>query len=191
MTNYALHTCFIYRFLGHATLNIKNTPCIHWHTIKIQNSGVVANPLTIYLIYYTYNLKINIILGLPLLWVTLMKVAPHCVAQKGRHVDYAKFGAVLKLEYDLRWKTAFSASGLSRQVSLFYIFFFVFHSVLFPRRYNWDTPVRDILGPDFCFADPQRTHSATLRDILSHSTGIPSHNVIRLRDDMNRATLAG
>ncbi|XP_064605216.1 uncharacterized protein LOC135470294 [Liolophura sinensis] len=42
-------------------------------------------------------------------------------------------------------------------------------------QYSWDTPVRDIMGGDFRFADDERTRSATLRDLAAHKMGLYSY----------------
>ncbi|XP_067661438.1 uncharacterized protein [Haliotis asinina] len=36
----------------------------------------------------------------------------------------------------------------------------------------WTSKVKDVLGPDFEFVDEQRTRETTLRDLLSHRTGL-------------------
>ena len=56
--------------------------------------------------------------------------------------------------------------------------------------YNWSTPVREILGDDFRFATDDMTQHATLRDLLSHRLGTPTHNDVRLRDDFSRTKTA-
>ena len=40
---------------------------------------------------------------------------------------------------------------------------------------NWDQPIRDVL-PDFRLYDDYATNHATLRDLLSHRTGLPRHD---------------
>ncbi|ETN91611.1 FmtA-like protein [Gammaproteobacteria bacterium MOLA455] len=40
---------------------------------------------------------------------------------------------------------------------------------------NWDQPIRDVL-PDFRLYDDYATSHATLRDLLSHRTGLPRHD---------------
>jgi len=40
---------------------------------------------------------------------------------------------------------------------------------------NWDQPIRDVL-PGFRLADDYATTHATLRDLLSHRTGLPGHD---------------
>ena len=56
--------------------------------------------------------------------------------------------------------------------------------------YNWSTPVREILGDDFRFATDDMTQHATLRDLLAHRLGTPTHNDVRLRDDFSRTKTA-
>ena len=41
---------------------------------------------------------------------------------------------------------------------------------------NWDQPIRD-LSPGFRLADDYATAHATLRDLLSHRTGLPRHDI--------------
>jgi hypothetical protein len=43
-------------------------------------------------------------------------------------------------------------------------------SVLY--SYTWDTPLHDILGPEYRFVDEYRTAETTLKDILCHRTGL-------------------
>ncbi|ELU03630.1 hypothetical protein CAPTEDRAFT_186184 [Capitella teleta] len=40
-------------------------------------------------------------------------------------------------------------------------------------KLDWDTPVRQYLGEDFALFDQTLTHQVTLRDLLSHKTGVP------------------
>ena len=48
------------------------------------------------------------------------------------------------------------------------------------KRFSWDTPVRTILGNKFVLADPLRTAKLTLRDLLSHRTGLPRNDPLLL-----------
>lgn len=43
-------------------------------------------------------------------------------------------------------------------------------------RSSWDTKVKDILGDSFEFMSTDLTDHATLRDILSHRTGLVPEN---------------
>lgn len=43
--------------------------------------------------------------------------------------------------------------------------------------FDWDTPVQHYL-PDFGVADPERSKKITVRDMLSHRTGLPRHDFI-------------
>lgn len=43
-------------------------------------------------------------------------------------------------------------------------------------RYDWDSPVKDIL-PEFQLETDFLSHHVTLRDLLTHRTGIPGHFV--------------
>lgn len=40
---------------------------------------------------------------------------------------------------------------------------------------DWETPLVEILGPDFQLEGPFRTEQASLRDILSHKMGMPNY----------------
>ncbi|VDI63706.1 Hypothetical predicted protein [Mytilus galloprovincialis] len=42
-------------------------------------------------------------------------------------------------------------------------------------RYNWDTPIKDILGNDFRLFDDIRTDNINLRDLLGHKVGVPGY----------------
>ena len=44
------------------------------------------------------------------------------------------------------------------------------------RKLTWDTPVRDVL-PEFRLQDEFASDHATIRDILSHRTGLPRHDL--------------
>ncbi|XP_046368649.2 penicillin-binding protein 4-like [Haliotis rufescens] len=39
---------------------------------------------------------------------------------------------------------------------------------------TWTSKVKDVLGPDFAFVDEERTRETTLRDLLTHRTGLQS-----------------
>lgn len=54
-------------------------------------------------------------------------------------------------------------------VICFPLFFFFFFSV------TWDTPIREVLGDEFQLYNSYLTEQTTLRDILSHKTGIPDY----------------
>jgi len=43
--------------------------------------------------------------------------------------------------------------------------------------FDWDTPVKQYL-PDFGVADPELSEKITVRDLLSHRTGLPRHDFI-------------
>lgn len=43
--------------------------------------------------------------------------------------------------------------------------------------FDWDTPVKHYL-PDFAVADPELSAKITVRDLLSHRTGLPRHDFI-------------
>jgi CubicO group peptidase (beta-lactamase class C family) len=50
---------------------------------------------------------------------------------------------------------------------------------------KWDTPVRTIL-PDFHLRDGQATLNSTLKDLLTHRTGLPRHDALWYRSDLGR-----
>jgi CubicO group peptidase (beta-lactamase class C family) len=50
----------------------------------------------------------------------------------------------------------------------------------------WDKPVRDHL-PEFILDDPYVTQHVTVRDMLSHRTGLPRHDLAAWRLDVSRA----
>ena len=64
----------------------------------------------------------------------------------------------------------------------------VFYFALF-FSVTWDTRVKDVMPPDFAFYDELRTEHATIRDLLSHRMGIPSHNRLRMQSTLTRQTL--
>ncbi|ELU06886.1 hypothetical protein CAPTEDRAFT_218319 [Capitella teleta] len=45
-------------------------------------------------------------------------------------------------------------------------------------RFNWDTPVNDILSDPVLFPDPERTRTISVRDLLLHRTGIPRYDML-------------
>jgi len=54
---------------------------------------------------------------------------------------------------------------------------------------SWDAPVRDVI-PGFAMHDPVATERVTVRDLLSHRTGIPRHEFVWLgHPDRSRADL--
>ena len=55
---------------------------------------------------------------------------------------------------------------------------------------SFSTTVRQLLGEDFRFNNSQLTEQTTLRDILAHQTGIPSHNAVRYQSGLDRHLLA-
>lgn len=55
------------------------------------------------------------------------------------------------------------------------ITFFAFQLNLFLFSFTWDTPICKILGDTFQLYNAYLTEKTTLRDILSHKTGIPDY----------------
>jgi CubicO group peptidase (beta-lactamase class C family) len=57
-------------------------------------------------------------------------------------------------------------------------------------RLDWDAPVRGIL-PEFRLRDPVATEQASLRDLLTHRTGLPRHDLVHMDGHLDNAgTLA-
>ena len=50
-------------------------------------------------------------------------------------------------------------------------------NVILFYRFTWDTPIVDILGKEFQLYNETLTQHISLRDILSHRTGIPGYMV--------------
>jgi len=46
-------------------------------------------------------------------------------------------------------------------------------------RLDWDMPVRAVL-PEFRLRDPVTTEQASLRDLLTHRTGLPRHDGVHV-----------
>ncbi|XP_066267018.1 gigasin-6-like [Branchiostoma lanceolatum] len=57
---------------------------------------------------------------------------------------------------------------------------------------TWDTPIVDVLGPDFRFQDEFLTKRTTLRDVLAHRTGLQRFpaGLLQFGMDIDRAELA-
>ncbi len=53
-------------------------------------------------------------------------------------------------------------------------------------KLDWDKPVREYM-PEFVLADEYATQHITLRDMLSHRSGMPRHDLSALRLDVTRA----
>jgi len=60
--------------------------------------------------------------------------------------------------------------------SLLYFTFLI--EILNQNRFNWTTPLRDLLGPSFELYNEELTTQTTLEDILSHRTGIPDYGLL-------------
>jgi CubicO group peptidase (beta-lactamase class C family) len=54
------------------------------------------------------------------------------------------------------------------------------------RRVDWDMPVRAVL-PDFRLRDPVATEQASLRDLLTHRTGLPRHDGVHMDGHLDNA----
>src|SRR5436305_1798881 len=57
-------------------------------------------------------------------------------------------------------------------------------------RLDWTKPVRDYL-PEFRLHDPVATERVTVRDLLSHQSGLPRHDWVWLPGDRTSAELLG
>lgn len=57
------------------------------------------------------------------------------------------------------------------------------------KRYSLDTTLKDILNNNNIFHDSLRSNHVTIRDLLSHRTGLPDHNMIRLDNNLTRVTV--
>jgi CubicO group peptidase (beta-lactamase class C family) len=53
-------------------------------------------------------------------------------------------------------------------------------------KLEWDKPVREYM-PEFILDDPYVTRNVTVRDMLSHRTGLPRHDLSAWRLDISRA----
>ncbi|KAJ7691779.1 beta-lactamase/transpeptidase-like protein [Mycena rosella] len=53
-------------------------------------------------------------------------------------------------------------------------------------EFNWDTKMRDILPDEWMVEDEWTTEKADLKDLLSHVTGLPSHDLSYSPDDSAR-----
>jgi CubicO group peptidase (beta-lactamase class C family) len=53
-------------------------------------------------------------------------------------------------------------------------------------KLEWDKPVREYM-PEFILDDPYVTQHVTVRDMLSHRTGLPRHDFSAWRLDISRA----
>jgi len=57
-------------------------------------------------------------------------------------------------------------------------------------KVDWDQPVRSYL-PEFQMNDPVATEQATPRDLFSHRTGLPRHDLVWYSSDFSRQDLVG
>lgn len=55
---------------------------------------------------------------------------------------------------------------------------------------DWDRPVREVL-PTFRLADPVATERTTVRDLLTHRTGLPRHDIVWVTSAATRQELMG
>ena len=53
-------------------------------------------------------------------------------------------------------------------------------------RLDWDAPVRAVL-PEFRLRDPVATEQASLRDLLTHRTGLPRHDLVHMDGHLDHA----
>lgn len=71
-------------------------------------------------------------------------------------------------------KTAFGIGSITKSVTVL-----LMHSLAAEGKLDWDKPVRDQL-PGFALKDPVASDRATPRDLVSHRTGMPRHDVMWL-----------
>jgi len=57
-------------------------------------------------------------------------------------------------------------------------------------KVDWDKPVRNYL-PEFQMNDPVATEEATPRDLFSHRTGLPRHDLVWYSSDFSREDMVG
>lgn len=57
-------------------------------------------------------------------------------------------------------------------------------------KVDWDQPVRNYL-PEFQMQDPVVTEQATPRDLFSHHTGLPRHDLVWYSSDFSREDMVG
>ena len=55
-------------------------------------------------------------------------------------------------------------------------------------RLDWSKPVRDYI-PEFALRDPVATERVTVRDLLSHHSGLPRHDWIWIPGDLSRSEM--
>ncbi|MCC6539486.1 MAG: beta-lactamase family protein, partial [Bryobacterales bacterium] len=67
-------------------------------------------------------------------------------------------------------KTMFGIGSITKSVTVLAL-----ASLADEGKLNWDRPVRDY-APDFRLHDPMASDRATLRDLVSHRTGLPRHD---------------
>ena len=52
-------------------------------------------------------------------------------------------------------------------------------------KLDWDVPVREYL-PEFKLSDPQISEKITMRDLLTHQSGLPRHDMLWMLTGYNR-----
>lgn len=58
-------------------------------------------------------------------------------------------------------------------------------------RYTFDTPLIEILPEELVFPDDYVTKHVTVRDLLSHRTGLPRYDFLWLAGAVNASQLLG
>jgi CubicO group peptidase (beta-lactamase class C family) len=57
-------------------------------------------------------------------------------------------------------------------------------------RLDWDAPVREAM-PEFRLRDRVATEEASLRDLLTHPTGLPRHDLVHMDGHLDHAAILG
>ena len=84
-------------------------------------------------------------------------------------------------QFPLTADTRFAMASVTKQFTAMSVALLVDEGKL-----AWDKPVRDYL-PEFILDDAYVTHHVTVRDMLCHRTGLPSHDLSAWRLNMSRA----
>ncbi|XP_041357398.1 uncharacterized protein LOC121374361, partial [Gigantopelta aegis] len=110
---------------------------------------------------------------------SLMKDVLACRKVTGLTVGVVKNGEVwtrgfgkADIELDIDADAATTRFGIGSLTKAFTTTLLAMQLEESQRRYTWDSKVSDILGKDFKFIDEERTRETTLKDILTHRTGL-------------------
>lgn len=106
------------------------------------------------------------------------------VIQKGKVVFAKGYGVRdLQSRKPVTEKTVFGVGSVSKSFTAA-----VVASVIAEGKLDWDSPVREYL-PWFRMHDPTATELITLRDMLTHRSGLPRHDFIRFSTYLTREEL--